>query len=367
MNISKFTVEDFVLNKEFRAWVFTPSQESNNFWQHLFEKSPGQVMHAKIAKEILLNINYSNYQISELESLEMWKFIEGESKKWNHEKIEKGRVVVLNSGSILKGNEIQIRSRSWFIQEVRVACILLATFSLSLILGLLFKQQPIKTEFIADLIYNEFIVPPGVKSTLILNDGSKVMLNSGSSLRFIKNFEADKRIVHLKGEAYFEVSRDSLRPFSVITEEVATTAVGTAFNISAYSGEDLKVALVEGKVSVKYDQFDPLNIFLEKGELLKINSKSGGIDKDRFDDRLVLAWTKKKIIFQKVPLKEAIRILENWYGVKFIFQNTPNQDLMLYGVFQDETLENILDGLSYSARFSYKINKDEVKIFFNKP
>jgi hypothetical protein len=367
LNISNFTIEDFVLNREFRAWVFTPTQGSNNFWQRLFEKSPGQVKNAKIAKEILLNMNYPNHRILEMESLEMWKQIEKESKKWNNEKIEKGRVVVLNSDSILKRNEFQTRNRSWFTQQLRVACILLATFSFSLIFELLFKQKPVKTEFITDLVYDEFIVPPGVKSTLILNDGSKVLLNSGSSLRFIKNFEADKRIVYLKGEAYFEVSRDSLRPFSVITEGVATTALGTAFNISAYSGEDLKVALVEGKVSVEYDQSDPLNIFLEKGEMLKINPKSGTIDKGRFDDQLVLAWTMKKIFFQKVTLKEAIRILENWYGVKFICENTPSQDLMLYGVFQDETLENILNGLSYSARFSYKINKDEVKIFFNKP
>jgi ferric-dicitrate binding protein FerR (iron transport regulator) len=79
---------------------------------------------------------------------------------------------------------------------------------------------------------------------------------------------------------------------------------------------------------------------------------------------LVLAWTKKKIIFQKMKLYEAVRILENWYGVEITFLNKPNPELVLYGVFHDETLENVLEGLSYSARFKYEINRNEVRITF---
>jgi transmembrane sensor len=368
LDISKYTVEDFALNQEFRAWVFYPSQSLNEYWERLFEKYPVQVKNAKIAKEILLNLSYPKYQFFERESLEVWERIDFETEEWekNRQKQTKTvKVVSLNSQSLLEKYENSGKQINWFSQELRVAGILLFAFSLSLIFGLFFKSEPIKTEYIADLVYDEYSAPPGVKSTLTMQDGSKVWLNSGSSVRFIKNFEEDKRIIYLEGEAYFEVAKDSLRPFSVITGEVTTTALGTSFNISAYPHEDLKIALVEGKVAVEVVQTEDSRVLLEKGEALKINTNSGEVKKELFDSELVIAWTKKKIIFQGVKLAEAVRILENWYGIKFKFQNNPSPDLVLYGVFQDETLENILEGLSYSARFQYKIKKDEVKIIFN--
>jgi ferric-dicitrate binding protein FerR (iron transport regulator) len=91
----------------------------------------------------------------------------------------------------------------------------------------------------------------------------------------------------------------------------------------------------------------------------------GQIKKQQFDSELILAWTNKKIIFQGVHLPEALRILENWYGVQFEIETRPTQEITLYGVFQDETLENILENLSYTANFNYKINNDEVKLKFN--
>ncbi|MBA4299707.1 FecR family protein [Algoriphagus alkaliphilus] len=364
MDISKYTVEDFALNREFRAWVFSPSQSLNKYWERLFEKYPAQVKNAKIAKEILLNLNYPNHQFLEREYLEVWDRIDRETEEWEKKKTKTVKVVSLNSQSLLGKYENSGKQIVWFSQELRVAGILLVAFSLSLIFGLFFKKEPVKTEYIADAVYEEYSAPPGVKSTLTMQDGSKVLLNSGSSVRFIKNFEEDKRIIYLEGEAYFEVAKDTLRPFSVITGEVTTTALGTSFNISAYRHEVLKIALVEGKVAVDVVQTEDSRVLLEKGEALKINTNSGEVKKEMFDSELVIAWTKKKIIFQRVKLAEAVRILENWYGVKFRFQNTPSPDLVLYGVFQDETLENILEGLSYSARFQYKIKNDEVIIIF---
>jgi DNA-directed RNA polymerase specialized sigma24 family protein len=78
--------------------------------------------------------------------------------------------------------------------------------------------------------------------------------------------------------------------------------------------------------------------------------------------KLVLAWIKKKLILQRNRLAQTIRILENWNGVKFIFQNKPDLALLLPGIYQDETLENAIGGLSYTRRFDFKINEDIVTI-----
>lgn len=74
--------------------------------------------------------------------------------------------------------------------------------------------------------------------------------------------------------------------------------------------------------------------------------------------KLVLAWIKKKLIFQRIRLAETIRILENWNGVKFIFQNKPDLALLLPGIYQDETLENAIGGLSYTRRIDFKMSED---------
>lgn len=365
LDISKFTVEDFVLNQDFKMWVYFPDQPTKHSWEKLLEENPDQIKCANAAKAILIDMNYLNSNLSKSESIEIWEKINKTTENSEAKSQEKGKLIFLNSDQMIRRYESRKRPFGWFNQELRVACILFFAFSFSFVFGH-FTHKPIVVEEIVVMpVHEEYIAQAGVKSTLTLNDGSIIMLNSGSSIRFIKNFEIDKRVVYLEGEAFFEVAKDSLRPFSVITGEVTTTALGTSFNISAYPNEKLNVALVEGKVAIEVLKIPEYKVLLDQGEEFKINIASGRYQKGTFDPDLILAWTDKKIIFQKVKFKEAIRVLENWYGVNFTVQNYPSPDLELNGVFQDETLENVLEALSYTARFRYKLNKDEVKIVFN--
>lgn len=362
MDVSDFSVEDFVLNGEFRIWVLSSEKSSNIRWERILLENPGQAKKARLAREIVLNLNSKKYCLRDYEVSALWRSTESAI-----DSLESGatecQVIPISSGSILKKYESQQRRYLWYSQGLSVAGILILAFVFSLTVNMAIRQDsPIVMPKI--VIYEEYRTPPGVKSTLTLQDGSKVMLNSGSSIRYVKNFESTQRHLYLEGEAYFEVAKDSLRPFSVITDGVRTTALGTAFNISAYEDEDINVSLVEGKVAVKLDVEATTQIALDKGERLKVNSESGEMKKGQFDTELTLAWTKRKIIFQQVKMKDAIRVLENWYGVKFDLKNQPKTDLYIYGVFDDQILENVLEGLSYSARFEYKIDQDEVEIFF---
>lgn len=362
MDISKYTVEDFVLDREFRLWVLSPNQESNILWERLLNENSTHFNNVKIARDILLNLTIENQSITEGESRELWQNIDSEIEGPGFEEYEK-EVVPLNSGSTLKRYDRQYIEVTRTSQIYRVAVILVIAFGLSILSNLIFPTpEPVVIEPI--LVYEEHSTPPGVKSTLTLHDGSKVILNSGSSLRYVKNFEVDKRILYLTGEAFFEVMKDSIRPFSVITGDVVTTALGTSFNISAYKNEDLNISLLTGKVTIDATKMNSESVFLEKGEALTLDLEEKELHKGSFDIDQKIGWTQKKIIFEKVKLNEAIRVIENWYGVKFIFQNKPNPALLLSGIFQDETLENVLGGLSYSARFDFKINEDIVTIKF---
>lgn len=359
VDISRFSVEDFVLDREFRIWVLSSGKKSNIHWDRILSENPDHVKKVMIARDIVLNLSSKKHDLSNSESLILWNSIEHELDNLENEGVE-CEVIPINSDSILKKHEFQNKRFFWYSQWLKVVGILILAFSLSLVLNLIYQKE-IPKEIPPVLVFEEHKTPPGVKSTMTLQDGSKVILNSGSSIRYLKNFEADKRIIFLEGEAYFEVAKDTLRPFSVITDGVKTTALGTAFNISAYKKEDTNVSLVEGKVAVDVEE----NIVaLEKGEELKINPDTKKVKKGQFDTELVLAWTKKNIIFQQVKMMEAIRVLENWYGVKFILRNKPVTDLLIHGVYEDETLENVLEGLSYTARFDYAIHQDEVEITF---
>jgi transmembrane sensor len=363
LEISKFTIEDFVLDKDFRIWVLSPSKSSNVLWDKILEKNSHQVKNVKIAKELVMNISSKKHGLNDEEYLDLWNAIDLSTKAIEPAGEEK-TIIPIYAESILKKYEIRDRRYSWFNQDLRVACILIVVGVFSFLLNFFFNVEDRPEESIPELVYEEYFTPPGVKSTLTLQDGSKVILNSGSSIRYVKNFESNKREIYLEGEGYFEVAKDSVRPFSVITKEVKTTALGTVFNITAYSHEDLKVSLVEGKVAIDAVFESDSKIYLVPGEMVEVNSESGKLKKSAFDSEMVLAWTQKKIVFKRVKVSEAIRVLENWYGVKFIFLNKPKSDLMIFGVFQDEMLENILQSLSYTARFEFEIEKDTVKIKF---
>jgi ferric-dicitrate binding protein FerR (iron transport regulator) len=241
--------------------------------------------------------------------------------------------------------------------------ILALALMLSILVNIIQPQEPVKHVEVP-ILYEEHITPPGVKSNMTLQDGSKVILNSGSSLRYIKNFEEDQRVLELVGEAFFEVAKDSKRPFTVRTGQITTTALGTSFNIKAYQNEKMDISLLTGlvEVGIEMEQIEKVN--LVPGEVLNINHKNLKFRKSQFDEDKLLAWTRKTIIFDKTPITEIIRVLENWYGVEFQLSNYPKKELIVSGSFRDKTLESVLEGLSYTARFEFKIQKDQVNIIF---
>jgi ferric-dicitrate binding protein FerR (iron transport regulator) len=135
--------------------------------------------------------------------------------------------------------------------------------------------------------------------------------------------------------------------------------------VIAYEGESVEVSLVTGKVAVNSEGARNEAVILNPGEALSIDIAKDRIVKTDFDADLVIGWTKKWIIFKKTPLPQAVRVLENWYGVKIKLAKQPVDQVLLSGRFQDETLENVLEGLKFSARFDFDIDNENVNILFH--
>jgi ferric-dicitrate binding protein FerR (iron transport regulator) len=207
----------------------------------------------------------------------------------------------------------------------------------------------------------------GQKLTVYLPDGSKVKLNFNTEICFAPYFNDTSRIVYLKGEAFFEVEKDPTRPFTVISGDISTRALGTAFNIDASSsGEKIYVTLARGKVVVTQGSSlgESKAIYLNPGEQLTFNAKTKSENVKNVDLDDVLAWTDGKIIFKNADKAEVFERLSDWYGVEFDYrENRHNTDWHYTGEFDNESLFNVLTSIGHVKKFSFQIEKDTVSIY----
>ncbi|AWW30883.1 hypothetical protein DN752_12515 [Echinicola strongylocentroti] len=363
MNISDFSVEDFVLHAGFRKWVNRPDHELNAEWEGYMKRYPHKVRDITMARRLVLNYADKSYTISDEDKSSMWEEIDRAANENEHsdEDREKTKIIPLDSSSLIAKYDEEYQKKTAH-QWKRVAAILLVCLLLSILANVFQSRQTPPVEQM--VVYMENSTPRGQKSTVNLSDGSTVSLNSNSKITYEKGFGKDIREIYLEGEAYFDVAHDEDRPFVVHTGNTATMALGTSFNVQNYKGELLEIALVQGKVVVS-DSTAGEKVYLKSGDGVKVDKESQEMSLFRFDPEVTVAWLSKKIIFDKTPVREMVRTLENWYGVDVRIEKQPSTNLLVSGVFHDETLENILQGLSYTARFDYKIKEKDVVINFN--
>ncbi|MDR0430280.1 MAG: DUF4974 domain-containing protein [Tannerellaceae bacterium] len=165
---------------------------------------------------------------------------------------------------------------------------------------------------IKDVEYHTIFVPKGGEYELLLADGSKVFLNSETSMTFPSYFGGDKREVELTGEAFFEIEKNS-KPFIVKTINMSIEVTGTSFNVSAYS-EDLyaNTTLMDGSVSVYAG--DKQNLYyLDPGYNLCMNKTSREISVQKVDTDIYTAWVRGIFMFRNQPLHEILSQLSRWY------------------------------------------------------
>jgi ferric-dicitrate binding protein FerR (iron transport regulator) len=220
---------------------------------------------------------------------------------------------------------------------------------------------------IPDFVQKEKSTDPGQKLSFHLDDGTRVLLNSGSRISYPASFDSLERKVILEGEAFFDVSKENNRPFKVVTESFVTTALGTSFNISACkNGEIIEVALVTGKVSVgRLSQgIDSKSLILNPGEMVTVEKRTNTLLKTSFDFNEKIAWKDGIIVFNEATYREFTMRLEDWYGVDITSNVLPGKKWEFTGKFENETLENILLGLQFGHNFEYSIDGKDVKLKF---
>lgn len=206
--------------------------------------------------------------------------------------------------------------------------------------------------------------PYGQKSKIFLPDGSEVWLNVGSTITYQEDFDDSARIIELSGEAFFDVTEDSERPFTVKTGSVYTTALGTSFNINAYD-KGIAVALVDGKVMVKGQDksVNAVAVTLNPGQIAYYRPKVENFEVENYEKLSVLSWKDGILYFKDATFSEVISRLERWYGIEV--QTTGNRRITKHytGKFDNESLQNVMENIAFAFKLDYEINNKKLKIY----
>ncbi|MEQ6120856.1 FecR family protein [Reichenbachiella sp. MALMAid0571] len=207
----------------------------------------------------------------------------------------------------------------------------------------------------------------GQKYSIVLADGTKVRLNSESTLIFPEKFANDTREVELIGEAFFEVTKNPKKPFIVKTKKLTTEVLGTSFNIQAFEKKKSSVTVVTGKVKVSVNQYEKLakeSILLLPKEQGYIDLVSNELTKTNVELDKVISWKDNTILFDHVSMREAADILERWYDVTITFDKSNLKEcLILRSSYKNESLENILKSLKFIQGIDFRfVNSKEVVI-----
>jgi transmembrane sensor len=177
--------------------------------------------------------------------------------------------------------------------------------------------QKTSDRLVNTLSNNTLYNPKGSKVVeVVLADGSRVWLNSGSSLTYPVAFIGNERKVSIKGEAYFEVAHNEQLPFKVVKNGVEVTVLGTHFDVTAYDGEQvLKVSLLQGSVRVTNGKQKSL---LRPGQQAQVSS---GIKvEDDIDKEQVIAWKNGLFSFNNTSLAEVMQQIGRWYDVEVKYE-----------------------------------------------
>ncbi len=172
-----------------------------------------------------------------------------------------------------------------------------------------------KTE--VDLVQQ--FIPIAEMKTFFLPDGTRVQMNSKSTLLYPQQFNGKSRSVYLVGEANFRVKPDKDHPFIVKSTDFQVTAVGTEFNVSAYAEEKgISATLIEGSVLVEYDNLTQ-RILLQPNEQLTYHKGSRSHTLDIVDINDATAWQRGELVFREMTLHDIITVLERKYDYQFIY------------------------------------------------
>lgn len=214
-----------------------------------------------------------------------------------------------------------------------------------------------------ELEFNQLIIPKGTFYHLVLSDGTKVWLNADSKIKYPVSFGQDKREVSLRGEGYFEVAKDSARPFIMSTDKMDVKVLGTTFDVNTYEDEGKSfVVLVEGLVEVSAGKGESRIItpgYMAEVDMHDVQAK---IHVSKCDTEHYIAWKSGNFSFRNASLTEILKRVFRYYDVTVIREQVFEEEYYTGDVSSDVSLESLLAVIESSTSVSFKVERKIVYV-----
>ncbi|MEK6477484.1 FecR domain-containing protein [Catalinimonas sp. 4WD22] len=338
MLYNQYTALDFAMDEHFQRWVFTRDAEVADYWQTWLALHPEKKEAIEEAKRLLSSQNFRKDEWS-TERMLM-------TKERIRESLKEKKAYASSPPPQTKDN------RRLMSPWMAIAA------SLLLLISIIFPL------FILNQDEQEFATTYGETQKFELPDGSEVILNANSSLRFIKDWqEKEQRQVWLEGEAFFKVSKlissDSKEAvkFIVHLQDIDVEVVGTAFNVNHRSGK-VEVTLDEGIVDLKMTGGERLR--MEPGDMVAYSAETQRLDKFNVNPQKVTAWRNHQMMLDEQPLSELAVLIENYYGVKVRFSSDELADKKIKATLPTDNLDLVLETLELMLDVQLERNENEI-------
>ncbi|MEI6678568.1 MAG: FecR domain-containing protein [Mariniphaga sp.] len=366
----------YLENKNFIAWVFEPDMGLEAWWSKFETNNPEEKRNIQLARDLLSNFRTTDKVLTEEAKILLFAKVLKQVEEKHHSgrfrkmivgfmKYAAVAILFFSFGVLLfykqnqfnpqrfsqklaetvpgdvakliraNGKDILLKDSKSVIQYRTDGKLVVNNDTLNV-------DQTIPT---AELAMNQLIIPYGKTSEVLLPDGTKVFLNAGSRLIYPENFSGKTREVFLVGEAYFDVKHDLQHPFIVQLNDLRLKVLGTRFNISAYSADNIiETVLAEGKVSMEKNNaglFDKVTE-LVPGQLASFDRTIQSINLKSVDANNYILWTKGLFQFESTDLSRITKRLERYYNIRFEYKDP------------------LLGGLRISGKMELKDDKDEI-------
>ncbi|WP_455667647.1 FecR family protein [Phocaeicola sp.] len=282
-------------------------------------------------------------------SAEVWEasFDHRQTTGTEHEKYKKEARLLLRK--IEHGKRIWFRRTAYAVAGIAaIVC---------LVLGGLHYSRYINEQSIT---YSLASTSYGEKKQVTLPDGSRIVLNSCSSLRYPAQFTGKERKVELDGEAYFRVAHNEDMPFIVTTQKFDVRVLGTHFDVKSYPKDEIVSVNVEsGKVQVDLPE---AMMRLTAQEQVLINTISGEYTKKK-EEREVAVWIKGALRFSSTPIRDVARELERVYNCRITFAPGYEFTNLISGEHDNKSLESVLHSIEYVSGVKYKKEGKEIVLY----
>lgn len=344
-DFADFEIEDFAFEETFQHWVLKTDAVHEAFWDQYLAAHPAQTDKILAARTLVLDLHADDAKDhDELLAQDIWEHVEHRTRPvrlgvWR-------RLTAWHVAASLLLIAAGLGTWLWKSETARQ----LTTISLNGPQG-----EPLREE----------VNKAGDIKRIRLDDGSVVSLGKDSRLIYPEKFTAKERVVQLSGEAFFEVKRDTERPFLIYANETVTKVLGTSFRIRAYvSAPEVIVSVVTGKVSVfgkKDYQENPKSphltgVILTANQQAEFSREELHFNKTLVDKPVILEAARRNIFeFDNAPLQDVFRALEQAYGVEILFDPELVKGRSLKVSLEDESLYEKLDVICKTMGMSYQI------------